>query len=189
MIRHGKTKGNKEHRYVGNTDEGLLAEAVERLREKKMPKVKSVYVSPLKRCRETADILYPDIPQTIIEQFKECDFGRFEYCNYEELNGNPDYQQFIDTLGKSGFPDGESRDTFQKRCVEGFNDVIRKNAGKRQEIAIVVHGGTIMAILDWYSKPHKDYYEWQVENEKGFESELIWSETEDRFYLSNIREL
>ena len=29
LIRHGMTQGNKEYRYVGTTDEGLLPESVE----------------------------------------------------------------------------------------------------------------------------------------------------------------
>ena len=34
MIRHGATKGNKEHRYVGVTDELLLQESKQLLEKK-----------------------------------------------------------------------------------------------------------------------------------------------------------
>lgn len=113
MIRHGKTKGNREHRYVGSTDEPLLFESVCLLKERKMPKVDVLYTSPLKRCMETASLLFPKMKQRVIVDFRECEFGEFEYKNYEELNGNPDYQRFIDTMGECGFPGGEDRKHFK----------------------------------------------------------------------------
>ncbi len=193
MIRHGATKGNRERRYVGSTDEGLLPEEKHKLvrmrrqggdaEQSKMPEIQKVYVSPMRRCRETAELIYPGVPQEIVEDFKECRFGEFEYRNYKELNGNPHYQRFIDTMGECGFPGGETRSEFQKRCVYGMEKVLsstmRLQKSKRfrengvvpedeGSIALVVHGGTIMALLDAYSNPHRDYYEWQIGTGKGF---------------------
>ena len=165
MIRHGKTKGNTEKRYVGSTDEWLLPEERERLQQLPVPEIDCLYVSPMKRCRETADILFPHMQQIVIEDFRECDFGMFEYKNYIELSGKEEYQRFIDTNGKSGFPGGESRQEFQDRCCEAFENMIKRE--QRERIGMVVHGGTIMALLDRYSNPHKDYYEWQIGNGEG----------------------
>ena len=58
------TKGNQEHRYVGTTDEGLLPEEKERLQARAAdmdfhPSV--VFVSPARRCRETAACLFPGL--------------------------------------------------------------------------------------------------------------------------------
>lgn len=165
MIRHGKTKGNQEKRYVGSTDEWLLPEERERLQQLSVPEIDCLYVSPMKRCRETADILFPNMQQTVIEDFRECDFGMFEYKNYIELSGKEEYQRFIDTNGESGFPGGETRTEFQDRCCEAFENIMKRE--KRERIGLVVHGGTIMALLDRYSNPHKDYYEWQIGNGEG----------------------
>lgn len=189
MIRHGKTKGNREHRYVGSTDESLLFGSGGLLKEWKMPKVDVLYTSPLKRCKETAALLFPKMKQKVIEDFRECEFGEFEYKNYEELNGNPDYQRFIDTMGECGFPGGEDRKTFQKRCVHAFEQILLEKGKSDVQAAIVVHGGTIMAILDAFSKPHADYYDWQVGNGEGFYAETLWSEQKQRFYLTNIQKL
>ena len=35
-------------------------------------------------------------------------------------------------------------------------------------LAIVCHGGTIMAILEAFSVPHRDFYDWQVPNGGGY---------------------
>lgn len=184
LIRHGETKGNREHRYVGVTDEGLLAEAAALLAQQKMPEAACVYVSPMQRCRETAQLLYPGQEQKICEAFRECDFGEFEYKNYEELNGNPAYQRFIDTLGESGFPGGEEKRSFQQRCVKGFREALAQEEGR--DVAFVVHGGTIMAILDYFSSPHRDYYDWQVKNGCGYMADVCKEEPDGEWRLHNI---
>lgn len=187
MIRHGMTKGNQEHRYVGRTDESLLPEAAAVLKERNLPPIERLYTSPRKRCLETASILYPKNQAVVVEDFAECDFGEFEYHNYKELNGNKEYQRFIDSMGKSGFPGGEDRDTFQRRCMRGFYEMMaweRQHGKEEDEIALVVHGGTIMSILDACSVPHRDYYDWQVKNGEGFEAEVCWEE--DKIYLKKI---
>lgn len=188
LIRHGMTKGNKEHRYVGVTDEELLPEAEECLAYKKMPPVTRVYASPKRRCLQTAMLLYPAFSPVVIEELAECDFGAFEYCNYQELNGNPDYQHFIDTDGKSGFPEGENRECFQARSLRGFEKVLEeeREAGGLRDIALVVHGGTIMAVLDELARPHRDYYDWQVKNGEGFVAEVVWDRNGTGCFLEKV---
>lgn len=183
FIRHGQTKGNREGRYVGRTDEPLLKEARDELSGKSLilkavfrPDV--LYVSPMLRCRETAQILFPQKEQIEADAFRECNFGEFEYRNYGELNGNPDYQRFIDSGGTCGFPGGEAMDVFQDRCVRKFCDLIDFEWKRRPDsnIAFVVHGGTIMAILDCFSNPHKSYFEWRTENGNGYAVEMSYDE-------------
>lgn len=173
MIRHGMTKGNLEQRYVGITDEPLLQESREQLKERRADEnVKLVYVSPMRRCRETAALLFPLAAQICIDEFKECSFGDFEYKNYRELGKTAAYRHFIETEGACGFPDGETTELFIERCAEGLRRVYKEH-GKSEDIVMVVHGGTIMALLDRYSEPHQDYYTWQAKNGEGFSMELV----------------
>lgn len=46
--------------------------------------VRCVAVSPMKRCRESAELLFPGKKQEVCEHLRECDFGQFENRNYEE---------------------------------------------------------------------------------------------------------
>ena len=85
MIRHGKTYGNTLGRYIGVTDEPLCEEGKKELEQRTMDTVELLFVSPLKRCLETADILYPYAKQVKIPEFAECNFGEFENKNYQEL--------------------------------------------------------------------------------------------------------
>lgn len=199
MLRHGATKGNLEGRYVGCTDESITEESVEALKQlyrekyRLLKRADRVYVSPMLRCMETADILFPDRPGIVIQDFRECDFGEFEYFNYRELKGNPDYQAYIDSNGETGFPKGETRAAFSKRCVRAFCKVLKDLAGeetlREQEcvVALVVHGGTIMSILDAFSVPHKDYFDWQVKNGQGFFMDIVWENQICR--LENIEKI
>ena len=121
MIRHGKTYGNTLGRYIGVTDEPLCEEGKKELEQRTMDTVELLFVSPLKRCLETADILYPYAKQVKIPEFAECNFGEFENKNYQELKDNPKYQEWIDSMATLAFPGGESPQQFKDRCIAGFD--------------------------------------------------------------------
>lgn len=169
LIRHSKTKGNIEKRYIGSTDESLCREGIELIENKSFPIAKVVYCSPLARCVETSRLIYSHIEPIIYKELRECNFGLFENKNYIELEGDIHYQKWVDSNGTLGFPKGEKTKDFQDRCIVAFekivNDIFQRNV---ESSAIIVHGGTIMAILDKYSSPHKDFFHWQVENCGGF---------------------
>lgn len=170
MIRHFMTQGNIERRYIGTTDEPLLPGQLVRRR---YPAAGAVAVSPLRRCMETAERIYPDVKKYVCRELRECDFGMFENKNYEELKDHPDYQRWLDSGGKIPFPEGEGMDAFCERCVKGFCNMTGRfiEEGCRTA-AFVVHGGTIMAVLDWFAHHEEGFYHWQVKNGEGFRVKL-----------------
>lgn len=107
----------------------------------------------------------------VYENLRECDFGDFEGKNYSELNGNEAYQRWIDSGGIFPFPNGESHEAFKKRCADAFEEAVGSNCAS-ESIAFVVHGGTIMSILEKFSVPKGGFYDFQVENGCGFIAEL-----------------
>lgn len=194
FIRHGKTKGNTEGRYVGRTDEPLLAESVEHLQKAFYPAARQVITSPMLRCRQSAAAIYPAVPAQVQQGLEEMDFGAFEYKNYQELCKDHRYQAYIDSGGQTGFPGGEPLQAFKERCCIAFQKVIEQlmeengqvqpaeekatgqaqNAGQAQEpaaAAFVVHGGTIMAIMEAFGEPKRGYFDWQVPNGAYIEGE------------------
>ena len=142
-------------------------------------------MSPLRRCRETARILFGDQEQRVIELLAECDFGEFENKNYKELADNPHYQEWIDSNGTLPFPGGESKEECAARNLKGFEEVLEVLGNEGiTEAALVVHGGTIMNIMETYALPEKAFYEWHVGNGCGYEVELEpeqWQKTAKKF--------
>lgn len=189
LIRHGKTEGNKLSRYIGTTDEPLCQEGTEFLHKMDYPKVQAVYVSPLKRCVQTAEILFPGEPVHIIEELSECDFGEFENKNYKELDGNADYQAWVDSNGILPFPGGESREEAKRRNLTGFDKAVTRCIRRGiSQAALVIHGGTIMNIMEEYAQIPRSFYEWHVKNGGGYEVELdenLWQENRKELILKS----
>lgn len=193
MLRHGKTAGNLEKRYVGSTDEMLCEQGKEELLLRKEQLLADcgvpthIFVSPMLRCRQTAELLFPACEQIAIDGLRECDFGAFEYKNYAELNGNADYQRYIDSGGRVGFPGGESLECFRERTVKAFEKIII-DSDSDTTVGLVVHGGTIMALCDAFSVPHQDYFSWQVANGQGLCCDLVRMENGKLAFL-NIKQI
>lgn len=174
LIRHGATKSNIEHRYLGKTDELLSKEGERELEEYKKdhlyPDIDFLFTSPMKRCIQTANILYPKLQPVLMKEWEEMDFGVFEGKNYVELQEDKHYQEWIDSNGTLPFPKGESREEFMIRCDKGFQEMIKKVKMLKEEghktIGMIVHGGTIMALLSKYGKG--DYFDYQVANGRGY---------------------
>ncbi len=161
LIRHAKTDGNKKGRYIGVTDE-LLAHDT-RI-EKTYPKADAVVSSPLMRCVQTAKLIYPDKKPVIYKDLSEIDFGRFENRSYEDLKNDPYYIKWLESNGERPFPGGESKGDFVKRCIEAYERAAAELSG--QDIAFVVHGGTIMAVMSHVFGG--GFYDYQTKNLGGY---------------------
>ena len=163
------TEGNKHGRYIGVTDEPLCKEGRNQLSDFVYDKPQILFISPMKRCQETADILFPGMERVTIQDLSECDFGEFENKNYKELSDNDNYQKWIDSNGTLPFPGGESPEEFKERSICAFKNIVEicLNEGIRHA-AIVAHGGTIMSVMEAFSPDKKDYYEWHVKNGCGY---------------------
>lgn len=170
------TAGNLEHRYLGcKTDEPLCPEGIafakQQAKQGSFPLPEQVFVSPMQRCRETASILFPNLEQQIHPDLRECDFGMFEGKNYRELSGCPEYQAWIDSGGTLPFPDGESREQFLTRSCAAVSKIVQTCNSDR--IAIVAHGGTMMAVFSACEMHQKSYFDWKIPHCEPFLCEVF----------------
>lgn len=187
FIRHFMTKGNLEKRYIGRSDEHIELASLPSIEHYKKFAPKLVYISPMLRCRESASYIYPKSTPIVVEQFKECDFGVFENHNYEELKDNYLYREWIASNGKKDILGMENHEAFKKRCVDAFDKIMLEMIEQGvTKVAFVVHGGTIMAILEKYANPRQEFYQWQIKNGEGFlmkVDEKKWSRGEKNLIL------
>ena len=176
LIRHGKTPGNAERRYIGVTDEPLSEEGrAEAERVGADRSVKLVFVSPLLRARQTASILFPEAEQRVVPDLRETDFGVFEGRNADEMVDDPEYREWVDGMCLGACPGGESRGDVSRRAVPAFIQAVREAEDADVEEAVfVTHGGVIMSVLEELAVPKRDYYEYHVKNLCGWQTDCAW---------------
>lgn len=177
LLRHGETAYNAEKRYQGQRDIPLSPAGRAALRPAGFaPDL--VYVSPLRRARETASLLFPAARQITAPDFAEMHFGVFEGHNYLEMAHDPDYLAWLGSGGLNKIPGGESKAEFCTRTCRAFAALVDTALAQgRDSLVIVAHGGTQMAVLERYALPRRGYYNWNAPPAGGFllETDLaIW---------------
>ena len=162
LFRHSQTPWNAQRRYIGSTDQSLSPEGRAALAGRAAPPVDRLYVSPLRRCRETAELLYPGMVQQVVEDLRECGFGSFEGHTYKELRDDPAYRRWLDSAGEIPPPGGEGKAESRERSLRAFLSLVEDPGSA----ALVIHGGTIMTLMEAL-EDSREFYRWQVGNGEG----------------------
>ena len=99
LFRHGLTKGNLNAQYIGHTDLPITTDSISALKNIKArhhyPEVEAVFVSPLRRCAESAAIMFPKNKPLVINELIEYDFGEFEGLTAKELSGVEEFTNWL----------------------------------------------------------------------------------------------
>lgn len=168
LLRHGETAWNVQGRYQGTSDIPLSPAGIAALGQADFT-VESVVVSPLIRARQTAEILFPGAAQAPEPDFREIEFGAFEGRTAKEMENDMDYRAWVDGGCMGLIPGGESVEAFSSRVCAAFERVLNRALAQGQEpLAIVAHGGTLMAIMARYIEPRRGFFEWQAPNGGGW---------------------
>ena len=169
LIRHGMTELGAQGRYQGRTDTGLSEKGRSELRQAD-PAPARVYVSPALRARETAQILFPGAEQIPVEDLWEMDFGAFEGRHWKEMENDAAYRSWVDGGCIGRCPGGEDRASFSARVCGAFARILagEQSRDDGNDIFIVAHGGTQMAVLEKWGLPPKDYFQWQTPCGRGW---------------------
>jgi alpha-ribazole phosphatase len=168
------TNANKERLYCGGTDQSLCREGIDELKRLKtetlFPTAERYVTSRLKRTIETLKILYNKMPDVIIEELNEYNFGDFEMKSYDQLKENSDYLLWISGNENISCPNGESRQKFRERVRHGFG-LVREM--KVDNVLVVCHGGVIASLmLMLFADQKKCYDEWLPKNGHGYTIEI-----------------
>lgn len=176
LMRHGQIEANKKRCFVGVTDSPLCPEGEAQVRKmaKSMPAMEHVFVSPMLRCQQTAQILWPGIPVTVIPELRETDFGPFEGKNHEDLKNDPLYQEWLANPENPELAEMlESPNSAAVRAGIAWDQVVQETWLRGYEnVGVVSHGGTLMSILTQYGIPRRSYYSWKLNACEGFEGAL-----------------
>lgn len=188
FFRHAMTAGNESHRYIGSTDDALSEAGIaEARRSGGCERVKTVYVTPLKRTCETAKILFPKAEQIIVDGLREMDFGAFENRSAAEMASDDAYRAWVDGGCEGTCPGGESREDFCERVRSSFAALLPQLKECGEDVVFVVHGGTIMALVSCFARPEMEYYDCAVKNCGGYCVEL--SEENGEIIFTHLQKL
>lgn len=157
LIRHGLTAANADGRYIGRTDLPLSPEGLRALLTLKKtyvyPAATRFFTSPLQRCRQTLEVLYPGCQPTVTEGLAEYDFGAFEGKSLAQLKSDERFLQWMEGRLPE-IPDGESSEAFRARVCGAFEAIVNGliHTGDTEAV-ICTHGGVITLLMQMYSLP------------------------------------
>lgn len=182
FIRHGDIADTLKGKYIGTTDVPLSEEGRQNLvsydSKYIYPGTQVVFTSPLKRCIETAQIIYPDIKPLVIDQLAECDFGDWENKSADDLKDDSLFQKWL--AGENGVtpPNGESPTEFTQRICSVFEQIVEgmMKTGNTEAV-VITHGGVIMTLLSVYGIPRAKPFEWVMDNGFGYSARvnpMLW---------------
>ena len=184
LIRHGVTQGNLEGKYIGSTDLPLCEQGREELKKLKeteeYPFAQIVYTSPLKRCIETADILYPNTMTIPVDHLREYDFGEFENRSMKELKQDENFARWMEGAMMQAPRGGEDKQSFDARISLGLGEILKDMMARSvTDAAVITHGGVIMGLLSMYGLPKRNPLAWTLESGRGYTavtSSYLWGQ-------------
>ena len=152
LIRHGQTDWNKGRKLQGRTDIPLNenGRAVAELTKEGFKEIPfdMAYTSPLKRARETAEIILSgrDIPIVDDERIIEVNFGEYEGCDFDL----PDeyIQNFFSAPEKYFSIHGtETMESIFERMRSFLQDLCQNDDLKDKTILVSTHGAALSGLL------------------------------------------
>ncbi len=153
VTRHGETDFNVQRRYAGLTDVPLNARGMEQAQQLAQrladQSLDVIVVSPLTRARQTAEavqLLHPETPLVVMEDFAERHLGVYEGLTGEEARQRyPELWARYCTRQTDDAPDGgETIRQLDERVARGLTKLKEAYAGKT--VLLVCHGGVSKVI-------------------------------------------
>jgi broad specificity phosphatase PhoE len=154
LARHAESAWNAERRFQGRTDVGLsdagLAQAAALARAVARRRVGAVYSSPLRRARETAEIVAKErgLTVTLVDDLRELSLGAWEGRTVDDvLAMEADaYRNWRERPYDCPPPEGEHIADVARRVLPVMELIVSSHADG-QEALVVAHGGVISVYL------------------------------------------
>lgn len=184
-MRHGETPANAEKKIQGHClDLGLNESGKDQVRKalEQLPAgITMIISSPLKRARESAEIVaaYLHLPITFLDELKEKDVGNLSGKTWDEaseLSGrNLREEEREGTLGFQEFG-GESLEQIKTRLLKALRGI--KDRHPHEKILLVTHAGIINLMHKLFSEkkevilPNASIHEFDIDSVETILMEL-----------------
>ena len=151
LTRHGQTEWNVLGKVQGRADIELNEKGIQQAEETgkalNEEKIDLIICSPLKRAKQTAEIINKDrnIPIIYDEDVIERDFGEFEGINKKEF----DFEGYWSYKQNNKYEKAENIKDFFDRVYSFLDKIKEEYKGKR--ILIVAHGGISIPVNCYFN--------------------------------------
>ena len=172
LVRHGESEANVRHMLSGWMDVDLTEHGRKELEELRQsvdyPVSEAYYASPLRRCRDTALILFPDADPIISDDFKEIDFRSLEgwiLSSKDEIDA-----YFESWIEDEPYIDEETMSEVMERGRNALLRVVETEEGNgRHSATVVMHSGIMRsAIVSLFSLDRTEFLRMSVPNGLGY---------------------
>lgn len=191
LIRHGQIQINGKWRLIGISDYPVGGEGERIIGRKReagaYPDVDIVYTSGMRRCVETAKLIYFSRKTILTEDgFCSPDYGDFDGREFSELGNDEAFKKWWTSPAAVACPNGEDLEDFSARVRGAFQKVCGYAASEGFEsLAIVSHRVVIAEILERYYAPRSKYMDWDIPPSCGYllryDTETISARIIDKF--------
>ena len=167
LLRCGSVAQNSEQLYLGQLDLPLSddgrAELGRLQKAGSYPQIEQLYTSPLARCLQTAEILYPEYKPQAVAGLMDLGLGEFEGKSFEQLKDRPEFAAWLQNSQFSPPPGGERVEDFTARVSGAFGKIVFEMMRERvQSAALITHGAVIMTLMAAVALPRLQMLEWAV---------------------------
>lgn len=151
FVRHGHTSYNEEHLLQGQRDIPLSSLGKEDAFKTKLAlkeeKIDAIYTSPLKRAKETAEIINEDrrVPLYVADEIIEMNYGDLEGTSTKDAGLGVRREAFF-----SHFPHGENYFEVALRVYPFLKKLEEKYEGQEKTILLVAHMGVYRVIRSYF---------------------------------------
>jgi broad specificity phosphatase PhoE len=155
LVRHGENPANLTREFSYKlVDYSLTPKGMEQAQQTaayfKDKNIHEVYASPLKRARETAEIIAQELklPVTVMEQFREINVGQLEEQPPTDENWGLHNRILLDWIAgkhETMFAGGEDYITLLARMRAGLQEITHSK--KQRNIVVVGHIGILACTI------------------------------------------
>ena len=150
IMRHGESYSNIGGKMVSSQDTELTPRGIAQVQAAKdyiNLDFDHVFSSPLKRAKQTADIMAGDTPVEIYDDLREMVVGLLEGLSFFEIEEKFPGVDSGKGLATIQFPEGESFDCISARC-KGFISQAMSNLPTDANVLVVCHGMTKRVLVN-----------------------------------------
>ena len=165
IMRHGESYSNIGGRMVSAQDADLTPKGIaQAYAVKKYLNIKfnAVLSSPLRRAKQTAEVLAEDTPIQIFDDLREMEIGLLEGMTYADVAEKYPNDDAGSGLSRIQFPEGEGFECVLARCQRFISEGLSK-LPKGINVLITCHGITKRVLVNAIMKRpnhHVDHLNW-----------------------------